>query len=545
MRGGPGGRWFTCYASVMSTFDWSLPHSSQRMPTLARQAVATSQPLAAQAGLHMLYEGGNAVDAALAAAIALTVVEPTSNGIGSDAFALLWADGELHGLNASGRSPAAMTLDHFAGRDAIPLHGWDAVTVPGAVSAWVQLHQRFGSLPFERLFEPAIHYAEAGFLVSPQTADAWQQATSTFANYTDWMCTFTRSGRAPSAGELVTFPDHAATLREIAESNGEAFYQGALAVRIEQAAQASGALLTRLDMLAHTTDWVKPISIDYRDYQLHELPPNGQGIAALLMLGILRHIDMAAHDVDSAQSVHLQIEAMKLAFADAKRFVADPLAMDATSNALLDDAYLKQRAALICHDRASDFRHGKPQQGGTVYLAAADISGMMVSFIQSNYMGFGSGIVIPGTGIAMQNRGANFSLVSDHPNVVGPHKRPYHTIIPGFVTRNGQPFMAFGVMGGFMQPQGHAQVMVRLADYNQNPQAALDAPRWRVDDGMNVSMEPGFNPNVYDSLRSMGHDVTGASSRTVAHGGGQAIAKLADGYFAASDQRRDGMAVGY
>lgn len=515
------------------------------MPTLARQAVATSQPLAAQAGLHMLYEGGNAVDAALAAAIALTVVEPTSNGIGSDAFALLWADGELHGLNASGRSPAAMTLDHFAGRDAIPLHGWDAVTVPGAVSAWVQLHQRFGSLPFERLFEPAIHYAEAGFLVSPQTADAWQQATSTFANYTDWMCTFTRSGRAPSAGELVTFPDHAATLREIAESNGEAFYQGALAVRIEQAAQASGALLTRLDMLAHTTDWVKPISIDYRDYQLHELPPNGQGIAALLMLGILRHIDMAAHDVDSAQSVHLQIEAMKLAFADAKRFVADPLAMDATSNALLDDAYLKQRAALICHDRASDFRHGKPQQGGTVYLAAADISGMMVSFIQSNYMGFGSGIVIPGTGIAMQNRGANFSLVSDHPNVVGPHKRPYHTIIPGFVTRNGQPFMAFGVMGGFMQPQGHAQVMVRLADYNQNPQAALDAPRWRVDDGMNVSMEPGFNPNVYDSLRSMGHDVTGASSRTVAHGGGQAIAKLADGYFAASDQRRDGMAVGY
>ncbi len=533
------------YSAVMADFEWLFPYPSQRMPVLARNIVATSQPLAAQAGLQMLRAGGNAADAAVATAIALTVIEPTSNGIGSDCFALVWAGGGLHGLNASGRSPQALQPQRFAGKKAIEFLGWDGVTVPGAVSGWRELSKRFGSLPFGKLFEPAIAYATEGFLVAPQTAHYWALGAKRYRDFESYQKTFCPGGRAPRAGERFASPVHAATLRLIAESDTDAFYRGELARAIADHAEATGGLLTRRDLAEHQADWVRPISIDYRGWTLHEIPPNGQGLAALLMLGILRNLDLAERPVDSARSLHLQVEAMKLAFADGHRYIADPAWMDVSVDALLDPGYLAQRARLIDPARARDPDYGTPRPGGTIYLTAADAEGNMVSYIQSNYTGFGSGIVIPDTGIALQNRGCCFSLEQGHPNQVGPGKRPYHTIIPGFVTRNGEPVMSFGVMGGFMQPQGHAQVVIRIADYRQNPQAALDAPRWRVDGGLALSIEPGFDAGVYAQLEQMGHEVTVAGARTVAHGGGQVIYRLQDGYFGASDSRRDGQAVGY
>ena len=529
----------------MADFDWSLPYPSQRMPVLAGNVVATSQPLAAQAGLSMLRAGGNAVDAAVATAIAQTVIEPTSNGIGSDAFCLVWAGGGLHGLNASGHSPRALRAEQFAGQERIPFLGWGGVTVPGAVSAWMALSKRFGALPFARLFEPAIAYAQQGFQVAPQTAYYWRRGQERYRDYDSWQQTFCPGGRAPGPGERMRLPDHATTLRQIAESEGEAFYRGALAERIVAHSEATGGRLVAEDLADHTHDWVRPLALTYRGLTLHEIPPNGQGITGQIALGMLGHFPLGVLPVDSPESTHLQIEAMKLAFADAHRYVADPAFMDIDPQDLLAPAYLSQRSSLIDPSRARDPRHGQPRSGGTIYLAAADADGNMVSYIQSNYTGFGSGIVVPGTGISLQNRGCCFTLEEGHPNQAAPGKRPYHTIIPGFVTRGDEPVMAFGVMGGFMQPQGHAQVMVRLADYGQNPQAALDAPRWRVDGSQKVSIEPGFDESVYEALADRGHEVVRAKARTVAHGGGQAIYRLADGYFGASDLRRDGQAVGF
>jgi gamma-glutamyltranspeptidase/glutathione hydrolase len=515
------------------------------MPVLAGNVVATSQPLAAQAGLAMLRAGGNAVDAAVATAAALTVIEPTSNGIGSDGFCLVWAGGGLHGLNASGRSPQGFRLEDFAGQERIPYRGWGGVTVPGAVSAWVALARRFGALPFARLLEPAIEYAEKGFQVAPQTAYYWSRGHETYADFPAWQATFCPAGRPPEPGERVRLPDHAVTLRTIAETEGEAFYRGALAERIVAESDATGGRFRMEDLAGQAPEWVRPLALDYRGYTLHEIPPNGQGITAQIALGILEQMPLGELAVDSPESLHLQIEAMKLAFADAHRYVADPASMDVAPEALLAGPYLSQRSRQIDPIRASDPGHGTPQPGGTIYLAAADDEGTMVSYIQSNYTGFGSGIVIPDTGISLQNRGCCFTLEEGHPNRAGPAKRPYHTIIPGFVTRGNEPVMAFGVMGGFMQPQGHAQVMVRLADYTQNPQAALDAPRWRVDGGLKVAVEPGFDESIYDALAKLGHDVDRVRRRTVAHGGGQAIYRMADGYFGASDARRDGQAVGF
>lgn len=516
------------------------------MPVLARNVVATSQPLATQAGLQMLYRGGNAVDAALAAAITLTVVEPTSNGIGSDAFAILWDGKELHGLNASGRSPAALTPERFRGKQVVPPYGWDAVTVPGAVSAWVALSERFGRLPFKALFEPAIRYARDGFVVSPMTAQAWSRAASAFAGFPDFVAAFLPKGRAPKAGELFRFADQARTLERIAETKGEAFYSGDLAERIAAQARASDALLTEADLASHQADWVGTISQSYRGVELHELPPNGQGLAALLMLGILEHYPVADYPVDSADSLHVQIEAMKLAFADAHRYVADPQAMDASTEDLLSGDYLTGRARCINMRRAQNPGYGVPRHGGTVYLSAADESGMMVSFIQSNYQGFGSGVVVPGTGISLQNRGAGFTLEAGHPNQVGGSKRPFHTIIPGFLMRRGQPLMSFGVMGGPVQPQGHAQMVIRLRDYGQNPQAACDAPRWIILGGLEVAVERGFKGEVLENLRKRGHILTESPpTGDLFFGGAQLVYRLEQGFFAASDHRRDGQAVGY
>ncbi|MDA0335640.1 MAG: gamma-glutamyltransferase family protein, partial [bacterium] len=392
-------------------------------------------------------------------------------------------------------------------------------------------------------FEPAIRYARDGWLVPPVTAASWANAAPTYGDSPDWHAAFTIAGKVPQAAERFRFPQQAATLEQIAETGGESFYRGDLAAKIIAHAQATGGLLTAADLASHQPEWVQPLAMDYRGQSLHEIPPNGQGITALIALGILRQFDLRTHAVDCADSLHLQIEAMKLAFADAKRYVADPQSRDIEFTALLDDAYLQRRAAAIDMTTARAPTFGVPGQGETVYLTAADEEGRMISFIQSNFSGFGSGIVVPETGISLQNRGSGFVLDEGHPNQVGGGKRPYHTIIPAFVTRGGKPLISYGVMGGHMQPQGHAQVMVRLFDYEQNPQTALDAPRWRFDTGLDVAVEAAVGTQVLAELERRGHHLTiqpGAQ-----FGGGQLIYRLDDGYIAASEPRKDGQAVGF
>ena len=536
---------------MRSPLSWEFPYPSQRMPVLARNVVATTQPLAVQAGLHMLRQGGNAVDAAVATAISMTVLEPINNAIGSDTFALVWHGGKVHGLNASGRAPRAMTAARFEGKTKMPELGWDPITVPGAVSGWVALSQKFGKLPFERLLEPAAGYAERGFLVAPRTAAGWATSVPRFKEFESWQKTFAPDGRAPRAGELFRNPDQAKTLRRIAETKGEAFYRGDLAEKIAAHAKATGGLMTTEDLASHTADWVEPLFIDYRGLRLYEIPPNGQGLTALMALGMLRERDIGALACDCPDVLHLQIEAMKLAFADAGRYIADPKAMDVDPRQLLDAGYLAGRAKLIHPTKAQDFKHGVPPRGGTILLTAADASGTMVSLIQSNYLGFGSGVVIPGTGISMQDRGACFTLEKGHPNEVAGGKRPYHTIIPAFVTRpsadgkSQEPVMAYGVMGGFMQPQGHLQVLSRIVDFKHNPQSALDAPRWQVRDDKKLWVEPGFGADLYEELKRRGHDVVVRPQRHWEFGAGQVIYRTDDGYCAASEPRADGQAVGF
>jgi gamma-glutamyltranspeptidase/glutathione hydrolase len=528
----------------MMQFSWEFPYASKRMPVMAGNIVATSQPLAAQAGLKMLQNGGNAVDAAIAAAIALTVVEPTMNGIGSDAFAIIWDGNRLHGLNASGCSPAAWDFERFCQFESMPELGWDSVTAPGAVSSWVELSKQFGRVPFADLFEPAIEYAYEGFLVSPITAELWSYAPERYKDFPEFAAAFLPHGRAPQAGEKFEFRAQAKTLEQIAATEGGAFYHGDLANKIVAHARATGGLITEADLANHKADWVGTASIKYHGFTLHEIPPNGQGIAALLMLGILEHWDIQNCPADSADSLHLQIEAMKLAFADAYRYVSDPSSMDIDYKDLLSSDYLCQRAKLIDLAKAQASSYGVLERGDTVYLTTADADGMMVSFIQSNYFGFGSGIVVPDTGISLQCRGAGFSLDRGHPNQVAGGKRPFHTIIPAFVTKDGHPVMSFGVMGGLMQPQGHAQIMIRMFDYHQNPQAACDAPRWMVFPNMEVALEPGFRPEVLEDLSKRGHKIKKTGER-LAFGGAQLIYKLTDGYCGASDPRKDGQAVGF
>jgi gamma-glutamyltranspeptidase/glutathione hydrolase len=524
-------------------FSWELPYAWPRKPVLARNVVCTSQPLASEAGLAMIADGGSAVDAALAAAITLTLVEPVSNGIGSDAFAIVWDGERLHGLNASGRSPAAWTPEYFRAGP-VPMRGWNSVTVPGAVSAWAALHARFGRLPFERVFERAIGYGREGFLISPTVAAQWASQVAELRSQPGFAEAFLPGGRAPLAGERFRLPEHAGTLEKIAATGGEAFYRGELAVAMEAHSTLNGGAMLASDLASHRAEWVDLISIDYRGYALHELPPNGQGIVALIALGMLRHFDMASLPVDSADSVHLQIEAIKLAFADALTHVADIDHMPVRPHQLLDPDYLRQRSTLIDPARATAVSAGRPPKGGTVYLTAADAAGMMVSMIQSNYDGFGSGVVVPGTGISLQDRGTGFSAVRGHPNLVAPRKRPYHTIVPAFLTKAGVPVMSFGVMGGSMQPQGHLQMVTRIADHGQNPQAACDGPRFRWIHGMQVSVERHFPQATVDDLRRRGHDVVVVEDSDQ-FGSCQAIWRLPDGYLGASDPRRDGQVAGF
>jgi gamma-glutamyltranspeptidase/glutathione hydrolase len=523
---------------------WSFPYPSQRMPVFAGNVVATSQPLAAQAGLLMLRKGGNAVDAALAAAIALTVVEPTSNGIGGDAFAMVWDGNRLHGLNGSGRSPMLMSRKRFRHLREIPMLGWDPVTVPGAVDAWQQLSNRFGRLPFADLFPPAVAYARDGFPVSPLTAERWLHAETDYQDFPSFGETFLPSGSAPRTGEMFRCPDQARTLEEIAVSSGEAFYRGDLARTIVRASKAGGGLLRLSDFENHRSEWVEPITIRYRGRMVHELPPNGQGIAALIALKLMRYHDTHRLPPDTADSLHLQIEAMKIALSETRRCLADPVQMTIKPDQLLAEDFLSVLADKIQPNRAGFPESGPRPGAGTVYLASADDSGMMVSFIQSNYLGFGSGIVVPGTGISLQNRGYGFVLEKHHPNCVEGGKRPYHTIIPGFVTHNGRPLLAFGVMGGHMQPQGHVQLITRIFDHQQNPQAACDAPRWYIDTDNRIALEPGFAPAILSELRRRGHRFMQDVPPTI-FGGAQLVYCLPTGYCAASDHRKDGQAVGF
>ncbi len=518
-----------------------------------RGAVATSQPLAAMAGMEMLCAGGNAVDAAVAMAIALTVVEPTSNGIGSDAFAFVW-DGQLHALNGSGYSPQKLTLDLFQGLSTVPATDWRAVTIPGAVSAWRTLWSRWGSLPFEQLFTPAIRYAKEGFPVSPVTSLAWKAASSIYlpltgAEFIPFQQVFFPHNRAPAAGEIWQFPAAVNTLQEIAATGGESFYRGKLAELIVNFAADTGGYISASDLAKHESHWVTPISTNYRGMTVWELPPNTQGIATLIALNILSGFDLSELKRESPESYHLQIEAMKLAFADLYKHVADPNFLKVTPEQLLSSDYASKRRALIGEKAISTALPGLPKSG-TVYLAAAD-GDLMVSFIQSNYKGFGSGILPSGTGIALHNRACGFSLASEHCNQLAPLKRPLHTIIPGFITVDNQPLGAFGVMGGPMQPQGHLQVVVNLANYNMNPQAALDAPRWQLVDGSTVLVEASVSSDIVAGLQQRGHDVRYSDGffgrgQVVFRRDSFAAAQSADRVFiAASESRADGMAIAW
>jgi len=542
----------------MQPFDWGNPYPSIRAPIFARNVVSTSHPLAAQAGLRMLLKGGNAVDAAIAAAATIALVEPVSCGLGGDCFALVWDGAKLHGLNSSGVAPAAWNVEYFqrkygVGADGLavqPKRGWDTVTVPGVVAGWAALHETLGKLPFETLFEPAIDIAERGYAVSPYVAGRWAVAAQELGSQPGYAQAFMPGGRAPAVGEHFRLPDAAYTLRRIAASKGRDFYEGELAERIAAFSKECGGAMTLDDLRGYQPDWVEPISKSYGGYALHEIPPNGQGIAALIALGLCARFDLAGMGVDSVQSQHVQIEAMKLAFADLYRYVADPRSMEVTPAQMLDDAYLDSRAKLIRLDGATHFSAGRPHAGGTIYLTAADESGMMISFIQSNYMGFGSGVVVPGTGISLQNRGVGFSMDPKSANVVAGGKRPFHTIIPGFLTRDGKPVMSFGVMGGDMQPQGHLQTAIRMITYRQQPQAACDAPRWKVNRDFTLDLESTMARATVEGLRALGHTLKAVDDPYMDFGAGQFIWRMsasdnAQGYVAASDPRRDGQAVGF
>ena len=538
-------------------FNYANPYPMARLPVFARNVVSTSHPLAAQAGLRMMWAGGNAVDAAIAAAATIMITEPVSNGLGSDAFAILWDGKALHGLNASGTAPAAWTPEYFQRKygDGVmtpPKRGMDSVTVPGAIAGWVALSERFGKLPFEDLLQPAIEVAERGYLMPIVVQSKWLAATEELRVQPGFAESFLPWGRAPEVGELFRFPAAARALRAIAKTKGQAFYQGEIAQALEKFSDANGGSLKASDLAAYRPEWVQPLAKDYRGYTLHEIPPNGQGIAAQIALGILSHFDLAAMPLDGAQAEHLKIEAMKLAFADVYRYVAQQDAMEVTPEQMLDDAYLASRARLIDPKRAQDFKAGNPVQGGTIYLTAADESGMMISFIQSNYMGFGSGCVEPSFGISLQNRGHGFNTSpqgANRANLVAPGKRPFHTIIPAFLTQNGQPVMSFGVMGGNMQPQGHMQTLVRMIDHAQNPQAACDAPRWRFNAGLEINAEPTMPAATVQGLKDRGHQIAVINDSYQDFGAGQFIWRAGDpaveGYVIASDSRRDGLAAGF
>ncbi len=504
------------------------PYSMPRIPLCSKQGmVATSQPTATQAGISILNQGGNAIDAAIAMAASLTVVEPTSNGIGGDAFALVWTKGKLFGLNSSGPSPKSISLQAVLDRGftEMPLHGWESVTVPGIPFAWSTLAERFGNLPLTETLKPAIKWAKEGYAIPPTLANLWQKEYVKFSQsltspqYIHWFETFAKNGRAPKTGEIWNSIDHAKTLQSIAETHAKSFYEGELADRIDEFSKLYNGFLRKEDLATYKPEWVEPISINYRGYDIWEIPPNGQGISALMALNILKEFDLSNRG--EAEFYHRMIESIKFSMTDGNTYVTDPQNMQVPIDILLSDRYAKIRSSLIT-STASDPYHGDPMHGGTVYLATADSKGNMVSYIQSNYMGFGSGLVVPGTGIALQDRGSNFSLDPQHINCLAPSKRTFHTIIPGFISQNNTPIGPFGVMGGFNQPQGHVQVVTNSIDCHLNPQAALDAPRWRWVKDKTVLVEPHFPLHLAQELEKMGHKISISFDYSM-FGRGQAI----------------------
>ncbi len=519
--------------------------SARRVVYGKKGMVCTTQPLAAQAGLDMLKKGGNAVDAAVATAACMTVLEPNSNGLGGDAFALVWMKDKLHGLNSSGPAPMAVSAENLRKKygASMPDRGWAPVTVPGIPAAWAELSKKFGRLPFEELLQPAIAYAEEGYPVAPVTAMLWQQAFDDFKKeleepyFNTWCDVFAPAGRGPLPGETVFLRDHGKTLRELADTKCEAFYRGALADKIDEFSKVTGGYLRKEDLAAFSPEWVEPVSVDYRGYTVCEIPPNGHGIVALMALNILNGFDFSHRDC--AETFHKQIEALKLAYEDGKRYVSDPRFMKVSVKTLLSEEYAKTRRALIGREAIVP-TPGSPDYGGTVYMCTADGEGNMVSYIQSNYMGFGSGIVVPGTGIALQNRGSNFYLDPESGNCLAPGKKPYHTIIPGFLMKDGKAVGPFGVMGGFMQPQGHLQVIMNTIDFHMNPQEALDAPRWQWVGGKRVEVERAFPHAVTEELIRRGHEIT-VPPLTCNFGRGQVIWRSGDGTLTgATEPRSDG-----
>jgi gamma-glutamyltranspeptidase/glutathione hydrolase len=525
---------------------------------------ATSHPLATQIALDVLKRGGSAVDAAIAANAALGLMEPTGSGVGGDLFAIVWdpKSGKLHGYNGSGRSPQALTLDYFRQQKltAVPSFGPLPVTVPGAVDGWFALHGRFGKLPMKDLLAPAIAYARDGHPVAPIIARYWGLSVPRLGGYPGFLEQFTRDGKAPKSGEVWKNPNLASTLEKIAREGRDGFYRGAIPATIERYFKAQGGFLSAADFAAHRGEWVEPVSTNYRGYDVWELPPNGQGIAALQILNLLEPYDLKSFGFGSPEYVHLFVEAKKLAFEDRARYYADPDFAQIPVARLISKAYAAERGKRIDLQRAArTVEAGNPAlaEGDTIYLTTADQNGMMVSLIQSNYRGMGSGMAPPGLGFILQDRGEQFVLVDGHPNTYAPGKRPFHTIIPAFITKDGKPWLSFGVMGGAMQPQGHAQIVINLIDFGMNLQEAGDAPRIHHDgstepagqvlpmnDGGEVQLESGFPYRTVQALMDLGHKVTFANGP---YGGYQAIRRdpVTGVYTGASESRKDGMAAGY
>jgi gamma-glutamyltranspeptidase/glutathione hydrolase len=516
--------------------------------------VATSQPLATAAGVSILKKGGNAFDAAIATALTLSVVEPMSTGIGGDAFLLYYAAAEnkMYGVNGSGRCPQRLTLDVLRQQRIADIaeRGWPSVTVPGAIDAFAEVHQRHGALPFAELFEPAMHYAGEGFPVSEIIATQWQAAAPLLSQHPTSARTYLIDGKAPRAGDVHRQPELADTLRTLALEGRDAFYRGDIARRIVQFSQENGGYFTLDDFASHTTEWVEPIRTDYRGYTVLELPPNGQGITALIALNILEGYNLAGMEYGSAAYYHLLIEATKQAFADRNRYVADPAYAAVPVQGLLSKAYAATRRQEIAPNRAGDYTPGDPGAfGNTVYVSCVDGERNVVSLIHSLFMGFGSGIVAGDTGICLHNRGAGFVADPAHPNVLAPGKRPLHTIIPAMILKDARPWLCYGVMGGDMQAQGHVQVAINMIDFDMNIQEALEAPRYRILGGRRVALERAISPEIRQQLEAMGHDLLpyGEIPPGTPYGGGQAILIDHDrGVLqGGSDFRKDGCALGH
>jgi len=537
---------------------------STRSEVIARQGMAaTSHPLATKIAVDILQQGGNAVDAAIAANAALGLMEPTGSGVGGDLFAVVWIekDRKLYGLNASGRSPYALTLEEFnqQGFKGIPMVGPLSVSVPGAVDGWFQLHERFGNLDMEQLLEPTIRYARQGFPVTQVISQSWGAEWSTqLKDQPNFASTFFPEGKAPSEGTIFRNPDLAATLEKIAHEGRDVFYQGTIAQTIDQFCQRVGCFLRARDLAEHTSTWIDPVSVSYRGYDVWELPPNGQGIAALQMLNILEAFDLRSMGHNSVEALHHLVEAKKIVFEDRAKFYADPDFNAIPVRELISKGYANERRRLLDPEKASsEIPAGDPklQTGDTIYLTVADQEHNMVSLIQSNFAGFGSGLVPDGLGFGLQNRGALFNLEEGNFNSYAPHKRPFHTIIPAFVTLDDKPFLSFGVMGGDMQPQGHAQILTNIIDFGMNLQEAGDAPRFYhrgsssptgsiMNNGGELALESGVPQDVREGLSSRGHRLGSAEGE---FGGYQAIGyDAANGvYRGASESRKDGMAMGY